>query len=371
MRILLINQYLPPDSSPTALLFGRLAEQFEAEGVSVTLVSANQSYAQRSGSKLKRVWRELRALGEMFWRGLRTENVDVVFSGSSPPGVLVVATLLSVLKRARSVHWAMDLYPELAIALGPKLPVWLTGPLFAFTSAGYRYADAVVTLDDDMRAHLRKRYGVSTRVIKPWNLTDLPDLTTAQLEYPQEKPFVWLYSGNLGQAHDWQTLLDAQRLLEADGAPFRLVFQGDGAARAAAAEYAQRASIREVEFLPYAPKDQLVPSLLKAQVMVATQRAAVRGLLWPSKLTLLMALPRPLVFVGPSQGSIAADLRQRGMSGVFEPGDATGVAAYLRQLQAQWPPPTEPRLGAIWRFEQAYPLWREVFDLVGAARVTS
>jgi glycosyltransferase involved in cell wall biosynthesis len=257
----------------------------------------------------------------------------------------------------------MDLYPELAITLGPKLPAWLTAPLFAFTSVGYRHAEAVVTLDGDMQTHLQTRYGVSARVIKPWNLTDIPDLTAAQLEYPQSKPFVWLYSGNLGRAHDWQTLLDAQRLLEADGVPFRLVFQGDGAARAAAIEYAQRASIRKVEFLPYVSKDQLVPSLLKAHVMVATQRTVVRGLLWPSKLTLLMALPRPLVFVGPSQGAIAADLRQRGMSGIFEPGDASGLAAYLRRLQAQWPPRTQPRLGAIWRFEQAYPLWREVLEL--------
>ena len=360
MRILLVNQYLPPDSSPTALLFGRLAEQLEADGTTVTLLSANQSYGQRGGSKLKRAWRELRALSELLWRGLRAERVDVVLSGSSPPGVLLVATALSVAKGARSVHWAMDLYPELAIVLGPKLPGWLTAPLFALTSAGYRRVNTVVTLDEDMQTHLQKTYRIPSRVIPPWNLTEIPRVTTADLAYPEPKPFVWLYSGNLGRAHDWQTLLEAQRLLEADGLPFRLVFQGDGAARTAALEYVQRYNLCEVAFLPYAPKDQLVFSLLRAHAIVATQRSAVQGLLWPSKLTLLMALPRPLLFVGPTQGAIASSLRQRGMSGVFEPGNATGVAAYLRKLNAQWPPSTEPSLGAIWRFEDAYPLWREV-----------
>jgi colanic acid biosynthesis glycosyl transferase WcaI len=364
MRILLVNQYLPPDASPTALLFGRLAEQLEADGITVKLVAANQSYGQRGGSKLKRGLRELRALSELLWRGLRAERVDIVLSGSSPPGVLLVATLLSAAKRAQSVHWAMDLYPELAIALGPKLPAWLMVPLFALTSVGYRFVSEVVTLDEDMQAHLRRTYGVSSRVIRPWNLTEIPTLAAADLAYPDPKPFVWLYSGNLGQAHDWQTLLEAQRLLEVDGLPFRLVFQGDGAARAAALDYVQRAKLRDVAFLPYAPKDQLVFSLLTAHAMVATQRAEVQGLLWPSKLTLLMALPRPLLFVGPTQGAIASGLRQRGTSGIFEPGDAAGVATYLRQLYAEWPPANKPTLGAIWRFEDAYQLWRDVLTEV-------
>ncbi|MBV8588022.1 MAG: glycosyltransferase, partial [Verrucomicrobia bacterium] len=189
MRILLVNQYLPPDSSPTALLFGRLAEQLQADGATVTLVSANQSYGQRGGSKLKRAWREVRALSELLRRGLRAEQVDVVLSGSSPPGVLLIATALSAAKHARSVHWAMDLYPELAIVLGPKLPGWLTVPLFALTSIGYRRAKAVVTLDEDMQAHLQKTYKISSRVIPPWNLAEIPSLTAADLAHPDSKPF--------------------------------------------------------------------------------------------------------------------------------------------------------------------------------------
>jgi hypothetical protein len=87
----------------------------------------------------------------------------------------------------------------------------------------------------------------------------------------------------------------------------------------------------------------LPASLLQSAVCVATQRPEAKGLLWPSKLGLLLALPRPILWIGDPSGAIARHLRGLPEAGVFAPGDAAGVAAWLLAVRARSPqtPPAE------------------------------
>jgi colanic acid biosynthesis glycosyl transferase WcaI len=108
MRVLLLNQYFPPDPAPTGMLLGELAERLRADGHTVDFVDAGAPY--RAGQKQQgRARRELTALARMLWRGLRGPRPDAVISATSPPLLLVIATLVALRHRARSIHWAMDL----------------------------------------------------------------------------------------------------------------------------------------------------------------------------------------------------------------------------------------------------------------------
>jgi hypothetical protein len=124
-------------------------------------------------------------------------------------------------------------------------------------------------------------------------------------------------------------LLDAQRLLEVAGAPWRLVFQGGGPAWPAAQEYSASIGLSRCNWRPYVPEEQLPASLLAADVLVVTQKPETCGLLWPSKLALATSLPRPVLWVGPTDRAIARDLAGVPGAGIFAPGDATGVAKWL------------------------------------------
>jgi hypothetical protein len=108
----------------------------------------------------------------------------------------------------------------------------------------YRGATRVVALDEDMAERVRS-YGVEPAIVPPWVFDSalaqpLPTLA------PNE-PWTWIYSGNLGRAHEWQTLLEAQALLEKCDAKITLVFQGGGPAWPAAQE---RAPGSRIERLP-------------------------------------------------------------------------------------------------------------------------
>lgn len=344
MRFLFLNQYGPPDPVPTARLLGELAGHLRRQGHEVEILSQSQSYhgrPARGGSRLRRELTALLAILRAGWSRKRARP-DMVFALTSPPGLLVIAALLARRHRTPLAHWAMDLYPELALALGETGPNVVYRGLQKAMRWAYRRCALVIALDEDMQAHLQSVYGVANvRVLEPWPSTDSGQPTVTAGE--PETPWTWLYSGNLGRAHEWRTLLDAQSLLELRRVPVRLVFQGDGASRPAAMAYAGSIGLQRCAWKGYVPEAELTTSLLRAQVLVATQRPETRGLLWPSKLALLERLPRPVLYVGPVDGAIANRLRQRTGTGIFAPGQAEEIAAWIENHQRAAVPVIDPK----------------------------
>ena len=335
MRFLFLNQYGPPDTPPTARLLGEFADFLRGRGHDVEILSQSQSYQGRPARGGGRLRRELSALLFILRTGWqrRAPRPEVILALSSPPGLLVVAALLAWRHGARLAHWAMDLYPELAVALGEVPPGVIAKLLQTAMNRAYRRAAVVIALDEDMRDHLQPRCRSVVQVLAPWpaHAIEQPSAELAA-NHPvaaPPPPWIWLYSGNLGRAHEWQTLLDAQRLLEDRRLPIRLVFQGDGAARAAAMSYAAELGLQRCEWKDYVAESDLLPTLLHARVLIVTQRPETRGLLWPSKLAVLEKLPRPILFIGPTDGAIARRLQVRGDAGVFSPTQAAETAHWI------------------------------------------
>ncbi len=365
MRILFLNQYFPPDPAPTGVLFREVAEEFLRLGHEVDFVDAGQDYrgAQSGGGRMKR---ELSALWRMLREGRARPRADVVVSGSSPPCLGVVADRVARKHGAAHIHWAMDMYPELAIELGEIRRTSPVAKLTGWAMRGvYRRAKSVVALDSDMAARLRAMR-VEPVCIRPW--VTGRNASAPIFEAQPEAPWTWIYSGNLGRAHEWETLLQAQALLEARGADARLLFQGGGPSWKAAQARAEALGLRHCEWQNYSAAEDLPASLLRCEVLIATQLPAVRGLLWPSKLALMLTLPRPILFVGPADGAIAAELRALRHAAVFSPGDAEGVAAWIAaQRGRRTEVHADPIFNANEQRATALHLWRELLARVAPA----
>ena len=393
MRILLINQFVPPDEAPTARLLGDLKEHLETLDCSVTLLGASAGYQGGAKTGLARLVRDAKAHFNLLWKGLRLGPFDWIVCLTDPPGLPFTSAILARVKRARLAHWAMDVYPQVAVKLG-ALPDGLPSRLVAAAMRfGYRSSDPLVALDEDMKQVLETCGGTRIQVQPPW-----PPLPTAQSSPPisdtqalnvqhstfsvqrsspisngaaapsplstsqssppisdtqaldvQSSTFIvqsstpisggtaaprtWLYSGNLGRAHEYKDLLEAQRLLEASGAPWQLVFQGSGPCRNEAQALASQLGLKNCLWQPYAPSDQLLPSLLAADVLIASQKESLQGLLWPSKLALMTLTARPILWLGPTQGQIATDLATASpLNGLFSPGHPEAIAHWLSSL---------------------------------------
>ncbi len=358
MRILFLNQYFPPDPAPTGVLLRELADRLQAAGHSVDYVAARQDYraGQRRGGRMVR---EAVALARMLFDGLQRPRPDVVLSATSPPCLLVAATFIAWWHRAKSVHWIMDLYPEIAVALGEIRDGLLARTLRKAMAWGYRRATAVVVLDQDMEQRLAL-YGANVTTIRPWVFSSVID-TLARIAAQPQAPWTWIYSGNLGRAHEWETLLAAQAILEKQSAGIRLLFQGGGPSRPAAEARARELGLRDCVWTDYIEEPDLPASLLRANVLAVTQLPAAQGMLWPSKLGLILSLPRPILWVGPTEGAIAGLLRGLPQAGVFAPGEATQVAEWLLARKADATPVARAHDPAAHR-ESALADWKSLLE---------
>ncbi len=365
MRVLFLNQYFPPDPAPTGILLRELADDLAARGHTVDFVAAREEYrgTQKKGGRTRR---EMIALFRMLLAGMRRPRADVVIAGSSPPCLSFVAGLVAVWHRAKAVHWIMDLYPEIALELGEVSEGALSRNVGRAMGWAYRRAAKVVVLDEDMADRVRK-YGVEPAIIRPWQFATVLARPLPAIE--PTAPWTWIYSGNLGRAHEWETLLAVQAILEKRDDEIRLLFQGGGPSWPAARAKAAALGLKRCDWQPYVDEAELPASLLRAQVCAVTQIPATRGCLWPSKLGLVRTLPRPLLWIGPTDGAIARELRGLPHAGVFQPGEAEAVADWLWDMK-QRPLPvsidllTEPRSGR----EAGLARWREWLEPLAGGR---
>jgi len=323
-RIQIINQFIPPDVSPTSVLVGDLAEALRAKGCEVHCIGRPDGYRHRTRGVrryLSEGWEWVR----LVWTGCRTPACSDVVVFSSPPLVLIAGNIVATWHRAKLHHWILDAYPDLALALGALPEGWWTRVMRAAMKEAYRACRSRVTVSRAMQQWMQITYGLESSVVRPWPPKQETECLTLPV-YPREK--VWLYSGNLGRAHEWRALLDVQEILEKRGSVWRLHLQGGGQGWEAARQEAARRGLRQIQLSGYAPKARLLASLASAHVRVATCKTEVRGMLWPSKCAVLACLPGPHLWIGPplEEADRIPDLF------CFHPEETTGIADWLEAL---------------------------------------
>jgi colanic acid biosynthesis glycosyl transferase WcaI len=335
MRILLVNQYAPPDQSPTSRLLGDVAEFFKASGHFVDVVSdiaAYRGHYNRAGSRFVR---EVKSLIGITGRVLQATRPDVIIAFSSPPCLLAGVAVVGSLRRIPVMHWAMDLYPDLAISLGELRAALLISFFRKLMRWAYRRCRLIVALDDDMAAHLSRTYGAQAEVLPPWpplaGMSDAADRVSAGAQIAA-KEWTWLYSGNLGRAHEWKVLIEAQAELERRDLPIQLLFEGGGAQWEEARQYAQHQKLRRCFWTGYVSEQESAATFAASRLIVATQRVEARGMLWPSKLARVLATDKPLLWIGARNGAVAQSLVGRSFTACFARNDSSVVADWIEQL---------------------------------------
>lgn len=326
-RILLINHYKLPDPAPTGRLLCELGEMLEDHAWEVQIIDgAKGNYGNKKSGKLD----YLLAHGRIFLRSLFSKKADVILSLTDPPCLLLTSWFLSKIKRAKLAHWVMDLYPELAHSLGELSSSSLNTKIKSLMDFGIQNTDLLVVLDSDMRDRISSK----AKIIPPW-VEDDTLVKDSQGYTPREisSSFKWLYSGNLGRAHDWKTMLDAQKILENKNVDSHLIIQGRGAMIEDAKSYQKNKGINNIIFRDYAPKEKLVQYILEVDASVVSLLPELKGMLWPSKLALLQYINRPIFWIGDSQSAPASLVNSHGGgSKAFDVGDSEKLASHIFTL---------------------------------------
>jgi colanic acid biosynthesis glycosyl transferase WcaI len=365
MRIFFINQCYWPDHVATAQILTDLAEELAARGHTVSVLCsrnpytggsaafprqehhhgvlihrvATLGYGKKSGTKgrmLDYLSFHLMAL----LRCVRLPAPDVVVTLTSPLLVGVVGWLMAVLKRTKHIHWCMDLFPDTGVLFGMVKENGLVHRTCAFLTRRYLCsARAVFALSGYMVERIR-RYGVRAdrlHIVPVWadgaSLRPIPRGANEFIRsHRLEDRFVVMYSGNLELGGDIDTLVDALIELRADpDMMFVLISEGPRFEKFRAR--CEQVSLPHVLFLPYQDRAGLAHSLSAGDVHIVTNKQGLSGLRVPCKTYGILAVGRPIVYIGEPHSETADLIRHHELGYVVHEGNVTGVVTALRSLQ--------------------------------------
>jgi glycosyltransferase involved in cell wall biosynthesis len=386
MIVYLVNRYFWPDESATSLLLTDLAEDLRAIGHEVQVFTSRQLYNRPQAQLPRRqIWQGIQIhrlntsrfgrrhfCGRLFdiitfHLALRYANnitapPDAWFVMTDPP--LIVNTVLQLRGRldGRVIHHVDDVYPDLAMALG-SLPQrgWVSSLLGRWAQAGLRNCDQVLALGECMAGVLKNKGVAADRlaITPPWaDGSRLFPLDHGQNQFRREigipaDHLVVMYSGNMGLGHRFETVLAAARSLSSHD-KIHFVFIGDGAKRPQIEACRRAHNLKNIIMLPYQPRERLRETLSAGDVHLISLDAKVQGLIVPSKLAGILAVGRPVVFLGNEQNSIATAILEGQCGHVIPEGEVKRLEEIIETLMEN--PGYRRRLGDAARnlFDREY-----------------
>ncbi len=329
MKILLLNQFFWPDSSATSQMLTDLARGLVAEGHTVYSVSADGGYAPAdTGEKPPVYMHHVRALpfvrgktGRVLsyasfyvkaaWRVLTMPKVDVVLTLTTPPLLSLLGNATKMLRGTRHFIWEMEMYPDVAVDCGYFRANGVADRIIGMLADwSRRQADGIIALGECMRDRLIARGTPAEKIVISYNWADSRNISVMPFRNDDGTLKV-IYSGNLGLAHDLETIFGSMLALRAD-TRFHFIFVGSGGRRAELAEFATAEGLTNIELRPYVDRGNLGENLAVGDVGLVTQKDVCCGSVVPSKAYGLLAAGRPVLFVGPANALPARIIRRFG-----------------------------------------------------------
>jgi glycosyltransferase involved in cell wall biosynthesis len=143
--------------------------------------------------------------------------------------------------------------------------------------------------------------------------------------------FVVLYAGNFARYQDFDTLLDAAKLLK-DRSDITFVFVGDGAKKEDIQGRVEQEELHNVRMFPFVEEEQLCDLLNAADVSLVTLESGAAGLAVPSKFYNIMASGRATVAVTDPSSEVAQVIKEANCGVQVDPENAPQLAQVLAHL---------------------------------------
>jgi len=398
-RLIFINRYFFPDHSATSQVLSDLAFHLADLGRDVHIVTSRQIYdspkALLPSQEVIKGVNVHRVASTRFGRGALAGRAvdylsfyrstfyrlaamvrpgDIVIAKTDPPLTAVIALAATRGSGALLVNWLQDIYPETAIELGVPL---MRGPFSAVLAAlrdrALQRAAATVAVGELMGRKATALGATMVRVIPNW-CDDETIKPVAASENPLRRDwnlankFVFGYSGNLGRAHEFETVLNAAEELRGDPRFVFLMIGGGSRLSELKTIATKRRLEASFRFMPYQDRTALAYSLGVADAHWLSLNPKLEGLIVPSKFYGIAAAARPIVAIADRDGEIGRLVQRFGCGFVIAPGDTAALVAALQAMARD--PAMVAELGGRARNmldtqftrRQGFTRWRELLD---------
>jgi glycosyltransferase involved in cell wall biosynthesis len=297
---------------------------------------------------------------------------------TDPPLISLVAMQGVNRRGAHLINWLQDIYPEVAVKLGVP---FLRGPILQSISylrdRSLKTAAANVVLGNNMAEKIAAR-GIARdhiHIIANWCEDDEITPVAAsdnplRRQWGLENKFVVGYSGNLGRAHEFDTVLAAAERLKSNSDIVFLCIGGGHLLGLLATRVKER-GLTNFRFMDYQDQADLKSSLGVPDVHWISLRPEVEGLIVPSKIYGIAAAGRPVIAICAKDGEISKMVQQYQCGIVVEPKDANTLVDSILQLSNDMALRTKmgqqarAMLDANFTRQEALQRWRSLVQHVG------
>jgi colanic acid biosynthesis glycosyl transferase WcaI len=364
-RIIFVNRFFAPDHSATSQILSDLAVHLARQGRCVSVITSRGLYDDPSialpkfevvqGVDVHRVFRprfgrkgligralDYLAMYFLFAAALRrlARSGDFVIAKTDPPMLSVALAPVAKLRGAHLINWLQDLYPEVALGLGMRMLAPIAPFLIALRQKSLEGAACNVAIGERMRERLENS-GIDSKlieVIPNWcndeQITPKPvEQNYLRNDWGLDKKFVVGYSGNLGRAHDCDTIINAaERLRDENDIVF--LFIGGGHLTKYLKTEVERLNLNQnFLFKPYQSIDSLSTSLGTPNIHWISLLPAMEGLIVPSKFYGIVAAGRATLMIGDPEGELGALIAQEGCGITIPPGADKELADAILSLK--------------------------------------
>jgi colanic acid biosynthesis glycosyl transferase WcaI len=364
-KIVFVNRFFFPDFSATSQMLTDLALHLASRGHEIHVITSAQAYDDSTrtfptfemvqGVGVRRIttsrFGRARLFGRLldyttFYAGAAWElfrvvrSRDIIVAKTDPPMISVIAAVVARWRGAVLINWIQDLFPEVAEALGVVKNRAVVTLLRRLRNISLNVARCNVVIGTWMAARLLKEGIPEDRIHVIHNWSDGEEIRPIDrsanalvAQWGLEAKFVVGYSGNMGRAHEFTTLLEtAERLSTNPDIVFLLI--GDGAQRESIVRFAEQRGLKNVVLKPYQPRELLKLSLGVPHVHVVSLLPSLEGLIVPSKFYGIAAAGCPSIFVGDPEGEISRILDEEQCGWTFGVGQSAQLASRIAELAA-------------------------------------
>lgn len=364
MRILVVTQYFWPEN----FRINDLVDALRARGHQLTVLTGEpnypagaffpeyladkQQFGDYQGVPVVRVPMSARGRGRVrlvlnylsfalsasvlgLWK-LKSQRFDVILAYEpSPITVGIPAVVFRFTKRAPMAFWVLDLWPETLQAVGVLKPGLLLNAVGRLVKFIYARCDLILAQSNSFVAKIRQYAKPETPVAYFPNWAESVFDGAPALAAPEvkrvENAFTILFAGNIGEAQDFPTLLDAAERLAAHQ-NIRWIVLGDGRMRAWVVDEIVRRGLQgRMELLGSYPVERMPSFFAHADaLLVSLKDEPIFAMTIPGKLQSYLACGIPVL--GMLNGEGAQIIREHRVGLSAPAGDAAALAAAVLAL---------------------------------------
>ena len=288
-------------------------------------------------STLKRLFTWTICTLQMFFKILFLRHKEEILYVSNPP----FAPLLPIFLHNKFSVLIWDIYPDILVSQGlfrkdAAIVKWWSN----INKKVYKKARNVFTISEGMKERLGEYVDNNKiKVIPLWpDNSNLHRIDKSQNQFIKdnrlEGKFIVMYSGNLGNTHRMDVLVDVAKNIQNKDVIFVLI--GEGGKKKIIEQRISDECVDNILMLPYQPYGFLSHSLSAADIAVITLDTQSSAMSVPSKTFNMMSLGIPLLCIASPKSELGNIVRNYNVGDIFEPEDVVGITDYVLSLKINY-----------------------------------